>query len=371
MMIGIYKIENKINGKVYIGQSCNLQSRMLEHTYPSKYNNSNKSSYNFPLYKAIRKYGIENFSFTIIEQCKLNELDEREIYWIAYYNSYYNGYNATLGGKTGSNYEIFPVYKYDIYGNYLDEYPDIYIAAKKNNITVASLKQVLSNQSRHKTAGGCQWTKYKKEKIPSKFKQIQITCYSLQGQEFATYSSFQEASLHSNDNTREIKACCDHKIKSTINYQWFYTNEIKNNKIQPSYTRGKGINQYDYNFNLINHYPSAQIAQKITGICCSTINEVCHINKKRKHHTAGGYIWAYDTTSVEELIQIYNQYEEYVIEQYDLNGKYINTYNSGADAGEKVFNDSEKRKGIIACCKNKRVNYGGYIWKYAKKFQKK
>jgi hypothetical protein len=52
------------------------------------------------LSRAIRKYGIDNFSFNIIEECKQNQLNERERYWIAYYNTFYDGYNQTLGGDT-------------------------------------------------------------------------------------------------------------------------------------------------------------------------------------------------------------------------------------------------------------------------------
>ena len=370
-MIGIYKIENKINGNVYIGQSCNLQARMAEHKCPGKFDNPNKASYNYPLYRAIRKYGIENFSFTIIEQCELEALDEREKYWIKYYDSYNNGYNATLGGKTGANYEEFPVYKYDIYGNFLEEYNNLYTAAEKNNIKPSALQEVLADNPRHKTAGGYQWKKYKQEKILSKFKYVQVTCYSLQNEKIATYNSFQEASFYSKDNVREIRNCCEHKLKSTMKYQWFYTDEIIDKQLEPNFNRGKGVNQYVYNFNLINHYPSIKRAQEITGICGSMISEVCHIEKERRHHTAGGYIWAYDTVPVEKLVQLYDKYEEYLIEQYDLNNHYINTYSSGAQAGEQVFHNSENRKGIIACCKNKKPNYGGYIWKYVKKFQKK
>lgn len=95
-MIGIYKIENKINGHCYIGQSKNIQKRWKDEINASK--NSFDSSYNYPLSKAFRKYGIENFSFQVIEECSINELNEKEKYWIKKYNSYNNGYNQTLGG---------------------------------------------------------------------------------------------------------------------------------------------------------------------------------------------------------------------------------------------------------------------------------
>lgn len=52
-----------------------------------------------PLYQAIRKYGVENFSFEVLEECDISLLDEKEVYYINLYNSYKEGYNATLGGQ--------------------------------------------------------------------------------------------------------------------------------------------------------------------------------------------------------------------------------------------------------------------------------
>lgn len=95
---GIYKIQNKINGKCYIGQSINIYKRWQEHKSNS-INKNHEDSY-YPLYCAIRKYGIDNFDFSIIEECNQEELNNKEIYWVKYYNSFENGYNQTLGGNT-------------------------------------------------------------------------------------------------------------------------------------------------------------------------------------------------------------------------------------------------------------------------------
>ena len=95
---GIYKIENLINHKVYIGQSKDIYRRYHSHHKFDCYNDE-KSSYNFQIYQAIRKYGEENFTIDVVELCDENLLDERECYWIKYYNSYHNGYNATEGGQ--------------------------------------------------------------------------------------------------------------------------------------------------------------------------------------------------------------------------------------------------------------------------------
>lgn len=101
-MIGIYKITNLINNKVYIGQSTNIKERWKAHR--SRPFQKNSEQYNSLLYRSIRKYGLENFSFEIIEECDKRFLDEREIYWIAYYssNNFENGYNLTKGGDSAT-----------------------------------------------------------------------------------------------------------------------------------------------------------------------------------------------------------------------------------------------------------------------------
>lgn len=99
-MIGIYKITNLINGKIYIGQSVNINKRWNDEKRRA-FDTTDKS-YEYPLNRAIRKYGIENFSFEIQEECTRENLNEREKYWIHYYDSFFNGYNQTLGGEKNS-----------------------------------------------------------------------------------------------------------------------------------------------------------------------------------------------------------------------------------------------------------------------------
>lgn len=102
-MVGIYKITNQINRKVYIGQSKYIEKRWNKHK--STAFNSNDHNYNCHLYRAIRKYGIENFSFEILEECLVSELNDKERYYIKLYDSFFNGYNLTFGGD-GSGSEI-------------------------------------------------------------------------------------------------------------------------------------------------------------------------------------------------------------------------------------------------------------------------
>ena len=97
-MIGIYKIQNLINQKCYIGQSINIDRRWKDEKRTAF--DITAKNYNYPISQAFRKYGLENFNFEIIEECLQSELNEKERYWINYYDSFFNGYNQTLGDST-------------------------------------------------------------------------------------------------------------------------------------------------------------------------------------------------------------------------------------------------------------------------------
>lgn len=101
-MVGIYKITNKINGKCYIGQSRNIENRLNRHRTAGF--NPNDKCYNYPLYRAIRKYGLENFSFEVIEECLIEQLTNKELYWISHFNSIDNGYNQTSRYQPSAHY---------------------------------------------------------------------------------------------------------------------------------------------------------------------------------------------------------------------------------------------------------------------------
>lgn len=93
-MGNIYLITNTINGKVYVGQTkLSITERFKEHCRPSK-----KTA----ICNSIQKYGAENFTIKLLEECEIDMLDERETHYIKQYNSYEEGYNNTIGG--GSQY---------------------------------------------------------------------------------------------------------------------------------------------------------------------------------------------------------------------------------------------------------------------------
>lgn len=93
MTIGIYKIINDVNSRVYIGQSVSCETRWKSHLYDAGHRPS------MVIDLAIRKYGQEHFKMEIVERCSISELDDKEKEWIEKEESYKNGYNSTVGGK--------------------------------------------------------------------------------------------------------------------------------------------------------------------------------------------------------------------------------------------------------------------------------
>lgn len=86
----IYKITNKVNGKSYIGQTrYTVEFRWRQHQHKKD---------NTHFHCAIAKYGVENFIVETLEECEIADMDSREIFYIAKYDTYNNGYNSSTGG---------------------------------------------------------------------------------------------------------------------------------------------------------------------------------------------------------------------------------------------------------------------------------
>jgi group I intron endonuclease len=88
----IYRLKNTVNNKSYIGVTNNFKKRIREHSYASN---------NYKISRAIRKYGWENFEYTQIDHSISHEYAYKtlEKMYIIFYDTFYNGYNSTLGGE--------------------------------------------------------------------------------------------------------------------------------------------------------------------------------------------------------------------------------------------------------------------------------
>lgn len=221
-MVGIYKITNTENGKCYIGQSRDIEARWQKHL------SSYKSSPDWELYRAFKKYGISKFTFEIVEECQIEELNEREVYWIAQYNSFNNGYNMTLGGEAcnGTNDKI--VYQYDLSGRLVGEYKSAHEAARALNIQFTNICKVCRGE--RKTAGGFGWS-YEKKIIEEPIQTIvkhntAVLQYDKQGNFIAEYKSAREAWKQTGINNTTIGLVCKGKGKTAGGFVWRYKNEV-------------------------------------------------------------------------------------------------------------------------------------------------
>ncbi len=177
-MYYIYKATNKVNGKIYIGQTVNFERRKREHL-----SSKNGVHYNCGIFhKAIKKYGKENFEWEIIDKCKTpEEATELESLYIIKYNSCIsfeksNGYNILLWQE---RWKIAPnsikVLAYDMQGNYIGTYQSCGEAARELNCLQPNILKCL--RGKRKSTGGYQFKKYEKD-FP-----LKISPYSTNEQE--------------------------------------------------------------------------------------------------------------------------------------------------------------------------------------------
>lgn len=217
MTCGIYKIENLSNGKIYIGQSIEIERRWKKHL---------NAKDNFLIHKALRKYGKNNFLFSIIEECSADKLNEREIYWINYYQSLCpQGYNMIDGGSNGMGLSKgYPVLQYDLSGNFLQEYSSANQASELSDVDHWSICACCRGEYRY--AGKYQW-RYKNNPLPVEKLDIRTNFIVLQLDKateeiIAEYPSLAIASKETGVASSTICRVCNEKGKTAGGFKWKY-----------------------------------------------------------------------------------------------------------------------------------------------------
>lgn len=212
----IYKITNLTNNLAYIGQTVRpYKERWAEHK-----RDRNKEPYcNWPLYRMLNKVGLENTKWEVIEEVPNELLNEREKYWIAFYNTKENGYNCTYGGDNGTRYNYEEVLNYwlneanrsftktaEHYNTSKDYISDI---IKSMGYDRRSWEEI--NQNDHETI------KRKINKIDPKT-----------GKVLQTYNSITEAAIDMGDKNyaKTISPCCQGKHPTYLGFCWQYVEDI-------------------------------------------------------------------------------------------------------------------------------------------------
>lgn len=277
-MGSIYKITNNINGKIYIGQTSNqVKNRWKQHINSSI--NEGSRDYNTYLHIAMRKYGIDAFLVEEIEVCDNTQLDDREVFWIDYYNSFNNqcGYNLTLGGGGSQVYKDEYILGMWNEGRTISEIHDesgidrgwISVRLKACGITDDEI-----SRRRYQSTG-------EKQCKP-------VYQYALNGEYIKSFKSINEARRIT--GIGHIEKCCANKQKQAGGFQWSYQKLDKMPLYEciKSKSVPKEVIQIEEDTQeIIAEYKSMSDASRITGIDISGIAKVC----KGEQYTAGGYIW--------------------------------------------------------------------------------
>lgn len=93
---GVYKITNQKTKECYIGQAADLASRWKDHAKAGLGIDTPQGN---KLYRSMQEFGIQNFSWEVLEECPRTELDEKEKYYIKLYQSKEFGFNGTKGNS--------------------------------------------------------------------------------------------------------------------------------------------------------------------------------------------------------------------------------------------------------------------------------
>lgn len=202
----IYKITNLINQKIYVGKTTTT----IEKRWRTHWEDSTRLDIsNRPLYKAFNKYGKENFKIEELEECSIDELNDKEIYWIEKLGSFKYGYNATLGGD-GKHYA-----DYDLIFNL---YQEGYTIKKIAELTHYDTETVSKGVEFHGVSQEERLTRGR-EAIQHSVAQIDKDTNEI----LNIFSSLKEAyNFLGKQHSGHIASVCNNKRKTAYGYKWKY-----------------------------------------------------------------------------------------------------------------------------------------------------
>lgn len=212
-MAYIYQIQNDINGKLYIGKTeFSIEKRFKEHCKDAFRERCEKR----PLYMAMRKYGIEHFHISLIEET--NNPEEREKFWIECLGTFKNGYNATIGGD-GKAY-----IDYDLVNKVYSQNFCIIDTAKELGISADSVKHILEIYGiKTKTSAEVNLKKSGKAIKMKDEKGVIQKIFPSQGQAAKYLIEKGKTIMTSIDKvSSNISRCANGKRKTAYGYLWEY-----------------------------------------------------------------------------------------------------------------------------------------------------
>lgn len=268
-MIGIYKFENKYTHQIYIGQSIHIETRYEEHRRQAM---SEKQQRINKFYDALFHH-FEDFTFEIIEECDASQLNEREVFWIAYYDSFYNGLNSNKGGS-GCIYDRQEIF------NLWDKGLSVGEITQQINCAPETVRSFLQGYKTYSI------TESKKRGGQKTAPSNKIYQFSLSGELIAEFPSMKEAMRQTGIQNTAIAMVISGERAAAGGFKWSDSPELKNIK-RPGCHHFK-VGQYSLDGQEIAIYPNYQIAAQALGKSdFLPISKACGIKDK----VAYGFLW--------------------------------------------------------------------------------
>lgn len=307
---GIYKITNITNGKIYVGQSTDIYRRWNQHKKSCKNPDIYEKLSHCPaLICAFRKYGEDAFRYDIVEICDKSELNEREIYWIGFFDSRTTsgkGYNLTDGGETGNFTQRVPIYQYDLDGKYVDCFKSIKEASSifvSSDDISGNIQNALDNE--HRTAYNYQWRRFKTDNIGPFKKELvanKVARYDNNGKLVSVYNSAIEAAKDIGCSESAIRMNCVGKVNITKGYRFLYYDVVPMENIEPFECkpifkkRERPVKQIKNGIAIATYLSSSEAAYVVNGNKLSPngatyIYRICKKVPRYKHYK--GFDWEF------------------------------------------------------------------------------
>ena len=281
---------------MYIGQTRRtIARRWTGHKNCSK---RKKLPYNSPLYKAMKKYGIKSFVISEIEECDDELLNEREIYWIAQYNTVENGYNISRGG-CGYERDPEPVVKFGSDGCYIETYSSVSEVAEEFGVIPQRIYSACYGAKL--SFNGYQWrlmrdaikVGMKLDPIRIPVKNREIHQYTLDGEYIRSYGTIKEAaSQFGMKGPGGIKSTCDGRCRQSHGFRWSYEKVDKLPPIRQDRSN-RPVAKLDDNGEIIKIYRTMEEAGREHNRSSCAIQAVCN----GVHLKCAGYRWKYYETA--------------------------------------------------------------------------
>ena len=276
----IYKITNDINGKVYIGQTKHsIASRWKSHQYTASHSGKHGCTY---LCNAINRYGADHFSIEEVEKCSNEILNDKERYWIQYYQSYReeNGYNLTLGGDSGFWIDYNEVY------SLWDDGLSVSEIQSKTGHSRTTLSKVLHEYKNY----SCAESKQRQSYIASVYQYKPVIQYSQDGTYLNRFETPQDAISHLGVGIYgELIKKCRQPNRMYYGYQWRFEGDDPPGAFIKRKELYRPVIQFDTDGKEIARYDSITIASRETKTSYQGIQRCC----KEKQNQSGGFIWRY------------------------------------------------------------------------------